>query len=183
MPAVLSVRPKIAELVFQLYGRTLHPELFEVCKAKRFERGGYTAVVSITGAGHVVEWRHQGLVLTEVAASAAQPLPIKRRLMSHRLAGEQTDGMECRGGVTYQTTFSLESATPDVLQAYRKEIDLAGLHGGLVHRFDSSGRIGVGALSYVDVQSRDRTFVVRALHTFPDDGVLMKARSVFQLPG
>jgi hypothetical protein len=28
--AVLSVRPKVAELSFQLFGRALHPEVFEV---------------------------------------------------------------------------------------------------------------------------------------------------------
>ena len=39
--SVLSVRPRIAELVFQLYGRSLHPELFEVHRTRRIERGGY----------------------------------------------------------------------------------------------------------------------------------------------
>ena len=49
---VLSVRPRIAELVFQLYGRSLHPELFEVHRSRQIERGGYTATVQITNAGH-----------------------------------------------------------------------------------------------------------------------------------
>jgi hypothetical protein len=180
---VLSARPKIAELVFQLYGRALHPELFEFCRSRSIERNGYRATVSITGSGHVVQWEHQGLVLTEVAASSAQPLPIKRRLMSHRLSGTQTDGMECRNGVIYETSYTLESTTPEALKALRQEVDLAGLQSGLVHRFDSSGRIGVGALSFIDVQSRDRTLVVSALHTFPDDAALVKTRSVFRLPG
>src|SRR5688572_8086865 len=39
--AVLIVRPKIAELVFQVYGRSLHPELFDVYQTRQIERGGY----------------------------------------------------------------------------------------------------------------------------------------------
>ena len=60
---VLTTRPKIAELVIQLYGRTLHPELFEVCRTKSIVRGnpdesGYQAEIQITNAGHIVTWRH-----------------------------------------------------------------------------------------------------------------------------
>ncbi len=78
---MLSVRPKIAELVFQVYGRSLHPELFQVHSTRLVERNLYTATVQITSAGHVVTWRYGGLILTEVAASAQHPLPQKRRLM------------------------------------------------------------------------------------------------------
>ena len=79
---MLSVRPKVAELVFQLYGRPLHPELFQTYQSRYVKRGSYEAKVDITGAGHVVTWRYGGLTLTEVAASAHHPLPKRRRLMS-----------------------------------------------------------------------------------------------------
>src|SRR5688572_17325376 len=78
---VLSVRPKVAELVFQLYGRSLHPELFQIYSTRQVQRGDYQATIDITSAGHVVTWRYQGLTLTEVAASAHHPLPQKRRLV------------------------------------------------------------------------------------------------------
>ena len=68
---MLSVRPKVAELAFQLYGRSLHPELFEVFRTRCIERNGYVAKIDITSAGHVVTWRYGGLTLTEVAASAS----------------------------------------------------------------------------------------------------------------
>lgn len=213
---MLSVRPKIAELVLQLYGRSLHPELFEVFGSKRVQRGqvapppgsaadeaalasrdadGYEALIQITGAGHVVTWRHGGLTLTEVAASSHQPLPQKRRLMSHRLEGEQADQVACRGGVTYETSFSLDTVTPEAFAVYQQEFDLItlqdgagpaipGLSNGLVHRFEASGRAGVslGAVSFVDVQSRDRSLCVRAMHTFPDDYAIVKSESIFRLP-
>ena len=71
------VRPKIAELAFQVYGRTLHPELYEVLQTRTIERNGFQAKIDITSAGHVVTWRYQGQVLTEVATAANQPLPEK----------------------------------------------------------------------------------------------------------
>ncbi len=180
---MLSVRPKIAELVFQLYGRPLHPELFETHRHKRIERSGYQATVQITSAGHVVTWEHAGLILTEVATSSHHPLPQKRRLMSHQLRGSRSDRVECRAGITYDVEFSLETVENDAFFTYQKEFALAGAKSGLMHNFDASGRFGLGALSYVHVESRERQLKVLALHTFPDDCAIVKTQSVFQLPG
>jgi hypothetical protein len=99
---VISVRPKIAELVYQLYGRSLHPELFDIHQTRTVERGAYKATVQITSAGHLVAWQYRGLMLTEVAAGAHHPLPQRRRLMSYRLKGERTDRLEIRAGVSYE---------------------------------------------------------------------------------
>ena len=68
---MLGVRPKVAELVFQLYGRSLHPELFVMHAQRLIERADYQATVAITGAGHLITWRKAGITLTEVAASGS----------------------------------------------------------------------------------------------------------------
>jgi hypothetical protein len=180
---VLSVRPRIAELVFQLYGRSLHPELFEVHSTRRIERGGYIAIVQITNAGHVVTWQYDGLTLTEVAASAQHPLPQRRRLMSHRLKGTCTDNLEVRGGVAYHVEFSLEPVEKETFWTYQKELTRSEAPEGLLHCFESSGRFGLGAMSYVNLESRDRSLKVQAFHTFPDDYAIVKSQSVFLLPG
>jgi hypothetical protein len=180
--SVLSVRPKIAELVFQLYGRSLHPELFDVYRTQRIERGGYTATVQITSAGHLVMWQYQGLTLTEVATSAHHPLPQKRRLMTHQLKGTCADRIECRGGVVYQVEFALEPVDHEAFWTFQKELTLSGTRKGLVHHFESSGRFGLGALSYINLESRDRSLKVQAFHTFPDDHAIVKSQSLFLLP-
>ena len=179
---MLSVRPKIAELVFQLFGRPLHPELFQVQATRTVERGDYRATVDITGAGHTVTWRYQGLTLTEVCTSASQPLPQKRRLLSYKLKGERNDQFECRGGVTYQMSFQLESVEPEVFWNVQQELQHEGQMRGLLHRFTSSGRMALGALSYVHVETRNRSLLVQAFHTFPDDYAIVKSQSIFQLP-
>ena len=180
---MLSVRPKIAELVFQLYGRSLHPELFEAHNTRRIERGGYRATVQITTAGHLISWRYGDITLTEVAAAANHPLPERRRLMSHRIKGATNDELECRGGITYKISFALEPVEKETFWAYQKELTQAGARKGLLHCFEASGRFGLGAMSYIHLESRDRSLLVQAFHTFPDDYAIVKSQSLFALPG
>jgi hypothetical protein len=180
---VLTVRPKVAELVFQLYGRPLHPELFEVFQTRIVERGGYRVKIDITSAGHVVTWNYSGLTLTEVASSAHQPLPQKRRLMSYRLRGERNDKVVCRGGATYQVSFQLESVEPELFLTFQNELAHDGERRGMLQRFQASGRMEWGALSYVNVETRSRSVLIQAFHTFPDDCALVKSQSLFELPG
>ncbi len=179
---MLSVRPKVAELAFQLYGRALHPELFEVFRTHTLHRGGYNITVDITSAGHVITWQFGGMTLTEVASSAQHPLPQRRRLLSHKLRGERSDRVECRGGVVYQMSFQLESIDPEVFWTFQKELARDGEREGLLHAFDASGRMALGALSYIHLETRDRSVLVQAFHTFPDDYAIVKSQSLFQLP-
>jgi hypothetical protein len=172
----------VAELVFQLYGRALHPELFEVFGTRTVRRGDYEATVQITSAGHLVTWRYQGMTLTEVAAAAHHPLPQRRRLLSYRLKGERTDHISCRCGVRYQVAFQLEPVEPEVFWTFNNELSLDGLRSGLIHKFHSSGRMALGAVSYINVETRNRSLLVQAFHTFPDDYAIVKSQSLFEVP-
>ena len=178
---MLTVRPKVAELAFQLYGRPLHPELFQVYKSGIVERSGYRAKIDITSAGHVVTWNYNGLTLTEVAAAATQPLPKRRRLLSCRLRGERSERVEYRDAVVYQTSFQLEPAEPAVFWAFQEELRCDGELRGLLHKFDASGRLALGALSYISVETRSRSLLVQSFHTFPDDYAIVKVQSLFEL--
>jgi hypothetical protein len=179
---VISVRPKVAELVFQLYGRPLHPELFEVFCSQKVQRGDYEAKIDITSAGHVVTWRYAGLTLTEVATSAHHPLPERRRLLSYRLKGERSDRVECRGNVCYEVSFQLEPVEPEVFWTFQQELANDALRRGVFHQFDSSGRMALGAMSYINFETRNRSLLVQTFHTFPDDYAIVKSQSLFQLP-
>jgi len=179
---VLTVRPKVAEMTFQLYGRPLHPELFVVHQSRLIERADYSAKIDITSAGHVVAWRYGGLTLTEVAASAQHPLPKMRRLLAYNLRDHRSDRVDCRGGVRYQMSFDLEPTEPEVFWTLQEALAAEGQRQGMLHRFDSSGRMTLGALSYIHVEARRRSLLVQAFHTFPDDYAVVKSQSLFQLP-
>ena len=179
---MLSARPKVTDLVFQLYGRVLHPELFEIHATRSIERGGYSASVSITSAGHVICWRKDGLVLSEVATAATAPLPQKRRLFSYRLCGERSDRMECRGGACYQMCFQLETVAPELFWTFQQELCTDGGRSGLLHRFEAGSRMALGAVSWINLETRSKSLHVQAFHTFPDDLAIVKSQTLFETP-
>ena len=53
---------------------------------------------------------------------------------------------------------------------------------GLLHSFESSGRMALGAMSYVGIETRSRSMRLQAIHTFPDDYAIVKVESLFSLP-
>ena len=178
---MLSLRPKAAELAFQVFSRPLHPELFDTCVGRSVERGEYAVTMAITRAGHVVSWRRGSLTLTEVAGTAAQPLPQRRRLMAHRIGSERSERLPVRGG-TYQTCFQLETVPAELFWSFQQELVTAGGRRGLLHRFESGGRMSLGAVSWIDAETRPRSLLVQAFHTFPDDLAIVKSQSLFELP-
>ncbi|HZZ71637.1 MAG TPA: DUF2617 family protein [Pirellulales bacterium] len=181
---MLSVRPKVAELVFQVYGRALHPELFHIHATRTIRRSDDNiATIQITSAGHLVNWRYGGITLTEVATAAHHPLPTLRRLMNHKLKGQRQDRLTTRGGCRYQMSFQLETAVdPSVFWSFQQELAQDGERKGMLHRFDSSGRIALGALSYINIETRQKSLLVQAFHTFPDDYAIVKSQSLFEMP-
>src|SRR5437763_15338732 len=102
---VHSVRPPVCGLVFQLYGRPLHPELFDILAVRKIQHADYELIVRITRTGHVISWENKDVYLTEVTAAAAQELPERRRLMHYRLRNEQSATLACAHGVHYQVSF------------------------------------------------------------------------------
>jgi hypothetical protein len=80
----LISRPTVAELSFQLYDRSVHPELIERLVSRGFERDGYSLRLDLTPAGHLFEWRWKKVILVELLANQSQPLPENRQLFTHR---------------------------------------------------------------------------------------------------
>jgi hypothetical protein len=154
-----------------------------VFASRTVQRGPYQAKIDITSAGHVVTWRYGDLTLTEVAASAQHPLPEKRRLLGCRLKGERNEHVDCRCGVSYQVSFHLEPVEPEMCWTFQQELIHDAERQGMLHRFDSSGRIALGAISYINITTRARSLFVQAFHTFPDDCAIVKSQSLFQIAG
>lgn len=182
--SVISVRPKVAELAFHVFSRSLHPELYTVHRTRRIERDAYHAQIDITNCGHVITWNTTGktpVTLCEVATSAHQPLPAKRCLISKSLKGSRTEKAVCHCGVEYRTHFQLEPVAPDMFFMVQQQLSKQSTEG-LLHTFDSSGRMSMGALSYVNIETRQRSMLVQAIHTFPDDYAIVKVESLFSLP-
>src|ERR1700722_20202617 len=64
------LRPAVADLVFQVYGRPLHPEFFDILAVRTIQHADFQLTVRITRTGHVISWENADVILTEVTASA-----------------------------------------------------------------------------------------------------------------
>ncbi|MFO1063470.1 MAG: hypothetical protein U0892_06350 [Pirellulales bacterium] len=113
--SVSTIRPRVAELTFQVFGRSLHPELFQVYKSHQIERSNFSAQIDITHDGHRVTWTSETVTLTEVAASARQLLPQRRRLAAHNLNTAGSDRIAYHLGVDYRYEYAGTCACGDVL--------------------------------------------------------------------
>lgn len=180
---VSSIRPKSSELVFQLFGRPLHPELFDVVASREIRRSAYGATIQITDASHVITWRRGSACLCEVAAPAGHPLPRRRRLLSHRLAGHRDDSLQYANGAAYQVSFQLEKLEPELFWLCNQELEIDGPQRGLFHQFRSRNRLGLGPISHVTYEARPRTLLVQSFHTFPEEHTLFKSQSLFEVLG
>src|SRR5438270_3327629 len=124
---VYFLRPPVCDLVFQLYGRPLHPELFDILAVRKIRREDYELTVRITRTGHVVSWENEDVYLTEVTAAADQELPQRRRLLHYRLRSEQCAALPCAHGVHYQASFQVEVLPPDLFAHVHDEILADGM--------------------------------------------------------
>jgi hypothetical protein len=174
------LRPRISELVFQLYGRPLHPELFEILAVRTVQRENYELTLRITRTGHVISWQNRGLHLTEVAAAAEQPLPERQRLLSYRLRGEHSGKLTLAGGTTYQTTFQVETLPPEIFLHVHDEILADGGKRGLLHNFQPNHRLALAPLGFISAEARAGCLFLSSFHTFPDENSIVKSQTLIE---
>src|SRR5438876_11099264 len=110
---VQLLRPAVSELVFQLFGRPLHPEFFDILAVRKLQREDYDLTIRITRTGHVITWENRDVYLTEVTAAADQPLPQRRCLLSYRVRGEHSHSLPCAHGINYQMSFQVDVLPPE----------------------------------------------------------------------
>jgi hypothetical protein len=170
----------VGDLVFQLYGRPLHPELFDILAVRKIGREDFGLSVWITRTGHVISWQNRDVQLTEVTAAADQPLPERRRLLSYRLRHERSVNFPCAHGVSYQTSFQVEALPPEIFQHVHEEILTDGLKRGLLHNFQPHHRLALAPLGFVTAESRAACLFLTTFHTFPDEHTVIKTQTLIE---
>ena len=119
---ISTVRPKVAELTFQLFGRSVHPELFQIYKSHHIEREQYSARIHITADGHIICWRSGKSILTEVASSIHQPLPPSGKVFSAPLRNRGCDVIDYNSLVSYRCEYALERVKAEMFWMIQKQL-------------------------------------------------------------
>ncbi len=177
--SVYSLRPRVADLVFQLYERPLHPEFFDILAVRRIERPDYEVTIHITRSGHFITWKNADSLLTEVA-DVDQAFAEDRRPLSFRLRGEHAGTVACGHGITYQMNFQVETLPPEIFMHVHGEILADGTKRGLLHNFQPNHRLAVSPLGYVAAETRARCLFLSTFHTFPDENTVVKSQTLIE---
>ncbi len=174
-------RPSVETLVFHVYGRSVHPELFRVHAEAECLLERYSAVIRICDAGHTVAFLHRGRILTEVAADGKQLLPTRKRLVDRRLRGCRDESIELETGLTYQTSYQMEKLDLEVFASVHEELMLDCHGADLSYQFPAASRLSPGPLSLVRTDVGPRSLLIHAFHTFPESSAVVRTQSLFEV--
>jgi hypothetical protein len=175
------VRPAVCDLVFQLYGKPLHPELFDILAIRKIRHADYQLTVWITRTGHVISWENDSVLLTEVCAAAGQDLSPRRRLLNYRLRSESSAQLTCAHGVSYQASFQVEVLPGDLFVHIHDEIVADGSKRGLLHHFPSNNRLALAPLGFITAETHPGRLFLCSFHTFPTENTVVKTQSLIEI--
>jgi hypothetical protein len=175
------LRPRVTELIYQVFDRPFHPEIIESLSTRCFERDGYLLRLHLTRAGHVIEWRCGKANLVEVLGDGRQVIPDNGQLFAHRVGGERSEFASPAPRISYQTCFQLERVPAGVYRNLDLELRDDGERHGVLHFLSPRNRLGLSPLSYVDVQARKNSLVIHAFHTFPSEFAIVKSQTLIEV--
>jgi hypothetical protein len=173
------VRPRVADVVFRLYDRPLHPELFDAVAVRTVVRDGRRLTVRLTRTGHTLGWTDGTVHLEEVTATTDQELPEVGVRLAHRFDGGGR-GRCTLAGVTYQTLAHVEVLDPEQFVHLHAELAADGQRKGLVYHCKHGNRVGLSPLGVVIVEALPQCLSVTAFHTFPDEFAVLKTQSLIE---
>lgn len=172
------VRPRVADLVFRLYDRPLHPELFDALAVRRVRRNDYALAVWLTPTGHVLEWRRGNAVLTEATTATDQELP-PGAVLTHPFRTERRDRWRA-AGARYQVSLSAEVLPPEVFAHVHDELAADGAKRGVLFHFAPHHRCGLAPLGLVTADALPGGLAVSTFHTFPAEHAVVKTQSLIE---
>jgi len=179
--SVRSANVSAQELVFHLFGRSVHPELLQTYSSLDVQQSNYSATVKICEAGHVVEFRFSGHTVTELISPGNTPLPQKNSFLERRLKGCRDERYELENGLCYQACYHLEQLEPDVYLNYHEELLLDCNRADLSYQFSTPNRLSPIPLSFLRIDATPDSLLVHSYHSFPDDFAVVKTQSLFEL--
>ncbi len=169
---MITTRPCISELTFLHYDRPIHPEFFQVVAARTVTRNNYSMTLRLTSTGHVASLRTntadgKRLFATETATSAHFEMP-NSPISAFRFKGKQHETVRISENLYVETTFDREMLELNAFMALQTELAKANELDGLFYHFSPNGRVALGGLSYLTLETWYKRVRVRAFHTFPE---------------
>lgn len=175
------VRPNVSELVYHLFERSIHPELFQVQQREVIRQPEYVAEVAVCEFGHCVSLRVNNGTMTEVLARRSQDFPEQNRLMHRRVKGSRDETRRLSSGIMYHMSYQVEKLAPEIFLNLHEELLSDCRQAPISHCFCSQNRLAPAALSFIQTDVWPKSLLIHSFHTFPDDCAIVKTQSLFEL--
>lgn len=177
---ISDVRPDVAELTFQVFGRPIHPELLNTKASAEIRQEAYSAKLQVCDTGHAITFRRANHLLCEVVLSRESPLPLRKKLYGQKLRGHRQESICFESGLEYHLSFQYEQLEPEVFHHFHQEL-FDDCHQALVaHQFSPATRWTPVPVSFMKVEEAPRSLLIHAFHTFPENFAVVKTQSLFE---
>ncbi|KPK80757.1 MAG: hypothetical protein AMJ81_11375 [Phycisphaerae bacterium SM23_33] len=179
----MEIRQKkqVSELLFIVYNRALHPELFEIRHDHRIVKDKYESRIWVTGLSHVISFHRGEATLCEVIADTSAMLPRRGKLISLPFRGERDEELNHAEGIHYLTSFQVETLSPRLYAKVHGDLAAHAADHGLFVPFPEWAGGGPTPFTYLDYEAKLSQLHVFAYHAFPDEMTLIKTQSIFEV--
>lgn len=178
---MFGTRPKVSDLVFRLFDKPVHPELFDAVAVRQVDHASARLGVRLLPTGHVVEYQRLGVHVVECTTASDQPLPEGSKICHHALAGSRR-GRYIADGVRYEMGLQVEVLPVELFLKVHDEIVRDGSQRGLMRFFPADTRLGVSPVGLITIDPIRTGIAVATFHTFPAECTIIKTQSLIE-PG
>jgi len=170
----------VSELVFSLYQRPLHPELFTVHASRQVKTELYEAVIWVTDSSHVVSVFAGDVCLTELINAPEQMLPQRGLIERFQFRGQRSHKCTLSRGLSYMTDFQIEKMSPNLYRQSHTDLERFARNRGVFVSFPEQAVGGLEPFSYIDFETRKNELHIHTFHAYPDQITIIKTQSLFE---
>ena len=172
-------RPDVADMVLRTFERSIHPELFESVCQSSISFGGRRVRLRLGRTGHLMEFQDGDSIITEVAATKHEDMPLNHRVVCRRLIGYRTHMIDLPT-VRYHCSYQLEHVPLDVYLQLHREFEVDATKATLALSMPGATPQSPNCISMLKCDVLPEGVVVHAFHTYPDNAAVLRTQTLFE---
>jgi len=173
-------RPDVADMVLRTYERSIHPELFDSMASCSLTFGTHRATIRLGRCGHMLVFRTNDAILTEVATSKQDSLPEHMKVVHRRLIGYRTHMIDLPG-IRYHCSYQLEHVPLDIYLQLHREFECDARQAALTIKVPGVTEHSPESISLLKCDVLPEGLVVHAFHTFPENAAVLRTQTLFEI--
>ncbi len=174
-----QINVAVEELMFSLFQRPLHPELFQIYANRQLNTEKYETIIWVTGCTHVVSAFVGDVCLTEVVSAPGQMLPSRGLVERFQFRGPRSHKCTLSKGVSYMTDFQVERMSPNLYRQSYTDLERFSHNRGIFVDFAELEMDGIQPFCYIDFEARQTELHVHTFAAYPEQLTMIKTQSLF----